>query len=129
MISNDYLNTLTSKALMDKEIADLKTKQKQLENINFNDLLKDTNMVQNKTKQTNQTSNIDLKKLKEQTDAFEALMVKTVLDISLKQETSLFPKSVGSDIYNDMYNDAISKSIGGEIGFSDLLYDFLTERV
>ncbi|WP_103624291.1 rod-binding protein [Campylobacter concisus] len=65
--------------------------------------------------------------LKEQTDAFEAYMVKAVLDIALKEDehNSLYPKATGSDIYRSMYNDAMSKALSGNLGFSELLYDFL----
>lgn len=67
--------------------------------------------------------------LKEQTDAFEAFLVKQVLDISLKHEDGgLFPKDAGDKIYNSMYNDAMSKALSGNLGFSRLLYDFLKER-
>ena len=65
--------------------------------------------------------------LKEQTDAFEAFMVKAVLDIALKEDdkNSLYPKAAGNDIYRSMYNDAMSKALSGNLGFSELLYDFL----
>ena len=65
--------------------------------------------------------------LKEQTDAFEAFMVKAVLDIALKEDdkNSLYPKAAASDIYRSIYNDAMSKALSGNLGFSELLYDFL----
>lgn len=126
MINDSYLNTLTNKALIDKTFGEnlLKTKAYQSKNDteSFDKILRfDGNGTKNKE--------TELKKLREQTDAFEAIMIKSVLDISLKQDVSLFPKAVGSDIYSDMYNDAISKSIGGGLGFSDLLFDFLKENV
>jgi len=66
-------------------------------------------------------------KLKEQTDAFESFMIKSVLDISLKEDegASLFPKAAGSDIYKSMYNDTMSRALSGNLGFSELLYGFL----
>lgn len=73
-------------------------------------------------------NSIDKVALKEQTDAFEAFMVKTVLDISIKNEQSLFPKDAGDKIYQSMYNDAMSKALSGGFGFSKLLFDFLTQR-
>ncbi|MBK1991640.1 rod-binding protein [Campylobacter sp. 2018MI35] len=66
--------------------------------------------------------------LKEQTDAFEAFLVKSVLDISLKNQNSLFGKDASDEIYSSMYNDAMSKALSGGLGFSKLLYDFLKER-
>ena len=70
----------------------------------------------------------DDKALREQTDAFEAIMIKQLLDDSLKGENSMFPKQAGSEIYKSMYNDAVSKSVTGGFGFSQLLYDYLKEN-
>jgi len=67
-------------------------------------------------------------KLKEQTDAFESLLVKQMLDEAVKLDSPLFPKSAGSDIYKSMYTDAISHSVAGGFGFSKMLFDFLKER-
>ncbi|MCR4941281.1 MAG: rod-binding protein [Campylobacter sp.] len=69
-------------------------------------------------------------KLREQTDAFESFMVKSFLDIALKEsdKNTLFPKSAGSDIYKSMYNDTMSRALSGNLGFSDLLYNFLKQR-
>ncbi|MBQ7136038.1 rod-binding protein [Campylobacter sp.] len=66
--------------------------------------------------------------LKEQTDAFEAFLVKEVLDIALKNENPLFLEDPGDKIYNSMYNDAMSRALSGGFGFSQMLYDFLKER-
>ncbi|WP_297194007.1 hypothetical protein [uncultured Campylobacter sp.] len=67
--------------------------------------------------------------LKEQTDAFEAFMIKTVLDVSLQDKVSIFEKDKASDeIYSSMYNDAMSKALSGGMGFSELLFNFLKER-
>lgn len=67
--------------------------------------------------------------LREQTDAFEAFMVKTVLDVSLQDKVSVFEKDKASDeIYSSMYNDTMSKALSGGMGFSELLFNFLKER-
>ncbi len=68
------------------------------------------------------------KALKEQTDAFEAFLVKTVLDISMKNKASIFEKDASDDIYSSMYNDTMSKALSGGMGFSQLLYNFLKEN-
>lgn len=68
------------------------------------------------------------KALKEQTDKFEAFFIKKVLDISLKNENTLFPKDAGDKIYNSMYNDAMSNSLSGSFGFSELLFNFLKQK-
>ena len=49
--------------------------------------------------------------LKEQTDAFEA-----------------FGKDAGDEIYHSMYNDTMSKALSGNLGFSELLFNYLKER-
>lgn len=66
--------------------------------------------------------------LKEQTDAFEAFLIKAVLDVSLKNQNSLFGKDASDEIYSSMYNDTMSKALSGGLGFSKLLFDFLKER-
>ncbi|HIP02587.1 MAG TPA: rod-binding protein [Campylobacterales bacterium] len=70
----------------------------------------------------------DDKKLKEQTDNFEAFMIKSILDISLKRENPLFGKDAGDKIYNSMYNDTMSKALSGGMGYSELLFNFLKEQ-
>lgn len=66
-------------------------------------------------------------KLRDQTDAFEAFLVKKILDISLKRENALFGKDAGDKIYNSMYNDTMSKALSGGLGYSELLFNFLKE--
>ncbi len=66
-------------------------------------------------------------RLKEQTDKFEAFFIKKVLDISLKNDNTLFEKDAGDKIYNSMYNDAMSNSLTGKFGFSEMLFNFLKE--
>lgn len=69
----------------------------------------------------------DDSRLREQTDAFEALIIKNMLDTALKMDESLFPKAPGHDIYHSMYKDTLSESLSGSFGFSDLLYDYLKD--
>lgn len=71
-------------------------------------------------------------RLKEQTDKFEAFFVKQVLDIALNNENSddensLFPKDAGDKIYRSMYNDTMSSALSGNLGLSQLLFDYLKE--
>jgi len=67
-------------------------------------------------------------KLKEQTDAFEAFLLKQVFDISLESENKLFGSDPGDKIYQSMYNDTMSKSLSGGMGFSELLFNYLKEN-
>ncbi|KAA6227150.1 hypothetical protein FMM58_04050 [Campylobacter sp. LR291e] len=66
--------------------------------------------------------------LKEQTDAFESFLIKTILDISINQENSLFGKDASDEIYSSMYNDTMSRALSGGMGFSNMLFNFLKER-
>ncbi len=66
--------------------------------------------------------------LKEQTDSFESLILKDLLDKSLETKDSIFPEAVGSDIYKSMYHDMLSKELSGGFGYSELLFNFLKEN-
>ncbi|WP_305863062.1 rod-binding protein [Helicobacter cholecystus] len=80
----------------------------------------------NKTPKINFTSNDA--KLKAQTDAFEALIVKTMLATAIKNEDPLYPKEAGSDIYHSMYLDTLSQNLSGSFGYSELLLSYLKEQ-
>lgn len=67
-------------------------------------------------------------KLKKQTDAFEALIIKTMLSTAIRNEDPLYPKEAGSDIYHSMYLDTLSESLSGNFGYSELLLNYLKER-
>ena len=66
--------------------------------------------------------------LREQTDAFEAFLIKSVLDVSLSNKVSLFGEDASDEIYRSMYNDAMSRALSGGLGFSELLFNYLKER-
>ena len=68
------------------------------------------------------------KALKEQTDKFEALFIKQLLDVSLNSKNSLFPDVTGKEIYQSMYNDTMGTQFSGTFGFSKLLFDYLKEN-
>nr|WP_233702145.1 rod-binding protein [Helicobacter enhydrae] len=80
-----------------------------------------------KTPQVTQNNN-DEQKLKEQTDAFEALILKTMLSTAIKNEDPLYPKSAGSDIYHSMYLDTLAENLSGSFGYSELLLNYLKEQ-
>lgn len=69
------------------------------------------------------------KALKEQTDKFEAFFLKQVLDIAMssEKENALFPKDAGDKIYRSMYNDTMSNALSGNLGISEILFDYLKE--
>lgn len=70
----------------------------------------------------------DEAKLKKQTDAFEALIVKTMLSVAIKNDDPLYPKEAGSDIYHSMYLDTLSENLSGSFGYSELLLGYLKEQ-
>ena len=67
-------------------------------------------------------------KLKEQTDAFESILLKFMLDTSLKMDNPLYPKQAGSEIYESMYKDSLANQLSGSFGYSKLLFDWLKEQ-
>ena len=70
------------------------------------------------------------KELKEQTDAFEAIIVKMLMDNAMKDQKDLFSaqKDPGDRIYKSMYREELSKASAGSFGFSQMLYDYLSAR-
>ncbi len=70
------------------------------------------------------------KALRDQTDAFEAVIIKMLMDNAAKNDKDLFSsqKDPGDKIYKSMYRDELSKASAGGFGFSQMLYDYLSER-
>ncbi|MDE6886861.1 MAG: hypothetical protein K2P17_07480 [Helicobacteraceae bacterium] len=66
-------------------------------------------------------------KLKEQTDSFEALILKYMLDSALNLENPLYPKEAGSDIYHSMYKETLADTLSGSFGYSELLFNYLKD--
>lgn len=63
--------------------------------------------------------------LKKQTDTFEALLLKTLLDTSMKDEDPLYGKDPGDKIYKSMYREKLSEASSGGFGLSELLFNYL----
>jgi len=70
----------------------------------------------------------DDQKLREQTDNFESVLIKTLLDTSMKDSNDFFGKDAGDKIYQSMYRQELSKASAGSFGFSQMLFDFLKEN-
>jgi len=68
--------------------------------------------------------------LREQTDAFESIIVKMLLDNAMKDEKNLFSdqNDPGDKIYKSMYRDELAKASAGSFGFSQMLYDYLSQK-
>ena len=74
--------------------------------------------------------NIEDAALREQTDAFEAVIIKMLMDNAAKNENDMFSsqKDPGDKIYKSMYRDELSKASAGGFGFSQMLYDYLSRN-
>lgn len=73
--------------------------------------------------------NIDKAALKEKTDQFEAVIIKMMLDNAMKDEKNLFStKDPGDRIYKSMYRDELSRASAGGFGFSQMLFEHLTQK-
>ncbi|MEA1892815.1 MAG: rod-binding protein [Campylobacterota bacterium] len=75
-------------------------------------------------------SSVDDVGLREQTDAFESIIIKMLMDNAMKDEKNLFSQQndPGDKIYKSMYRDELSKASSGSFGFSQMLYDFLSRK-
>ena len=74
--------------------------------------------------------NVEDKELREQTDAFEAVIIKMLMDNAAKNDKDMFSsqKDPGDKIYKSMYRDELSKASAGGFGFSQMLYDYLSRK-
>jgi len=83
-----------------------------------------------KTNSINQTNiNPKLQKLKKVCDEFESEILKFYLKEALNSKNSLFPKSPGENIYKSMYQETLSNNLSGNFGYSELLYNYLKQKV
>ena len=71
----------------------------------------------------------NLKKLKQDCDAFESEILNFFLKEALEEKNSLFPETPGEKIYKSMYIENLSKSLSGNFGYSELLFNYLKEKV
>lgn len=68
--------------------------------------------------------------LREQTDAFESVILKMLMDNAMQDEKNLFSSQndPGDKIYKSMYRDELAKASSGSFGFSQMLYDYLSQK-
>ncbi len=84
--------------------------------------------------QQQQVPKIDAKadntELREQTDAFESIILKMLMDNAMKDEKNLFSQQndPGDKIYKSMYREELAKASAGGFGFSQMLYDYLSQK-
>jgi len=70
------------------------------------------------------------KALRKQTNSFEAIIIKMLMDNAAKDEKNIFSSAndPGDKIYKSMYRDELSKASAGGFGFSQMLYDYLSRK-
>ena len=68
--------------------------------------------------------------LRAQTDAFESVILKMLMDNAAKNEKNLFSQEndPGDKIYKSMYRDELAKASSGGFGFSQMLYEYLSQK-
>ncbi|MCD6433630.1 MAG: rod-binding protein [Sulfurimonas sp.] len=68
--------------------------------------------------------------LREQTDAFESVILKMMMDNAMKDEKNLFSQQndPGDKIYKSMYREELANASAGGFGFSQMLYDYLSQK-
>ncbi len=68
--------------------------------------------------------------LRKQTDAFEAVIIKMMMDNAMQEEKNIFSEQndPGDKIYKSMFRDELSKASAGSFGFSQMLYDYLSQK-
>jgi len=73
---------------------------------------------------------IDEVALREKTDQFEAIIIKMLLDNAMKDDKDIFSSEndPGDKIYKSMYRDELSKASAGSFGFSQMLFENLTQN-
>ncbi len=87
-----------------------------------------SNMAQNKVPRIDKNS--DEAKIREQTDAFESVILKMLMDNAMKDQEDLFSeqKDPGDKIYKSMYREELAKASAGGFGFSQMLFEYLTQK-
>ena len=75
-------------------------------------------------------ANVEDAALKEQTDAFESVILKMLMDNAMKNQEDMFSsqKDPGDKIYKSMYREELAKASAGGFGFSQMLYDYLSQK-
>ena len=72
----------------------------------------------------------DKAQLREKTDQFEAIIIKMMLDNAMKDEKNIFSSQndPGDKIYKSMFRDELSRASAGGFGFSQMLFEHLSEQ-
>lgn len=70
------------------------------------------------------------KQLRKETNAFEALILQMILNVSMKNDKNIFAdkNNPGDRIYQSMYRSEIAKASAGSFGISQMLYNYLSKK-
>jgi peptidoglycan hydrolase FlgJ len=70
------------------------------------------------------------KALRQKTDQFESIIIKMMLDESMKDEKNVFSSTndPGDKIFKSMYRDELSNASAGGFGFSQMLFEHLSQK-
>jgi Rod binding domain-containing protein len=69
------------------------------------------------------------KALREKTDQFESIIVKMMLDEAMKDEKNIYATNdPGDKIFKSMYRDELANASAGGFGFSQMLYENLSQK-
>lgn len=68
--------------------------------------------------------------LREKTDQFEAVIIKMMLDEAMKDEKNVFSSAndPGDRIFKSMYREELSNASAGGFGFSQMLFEHLSQK-
>ncbi len=69
------------------------------------------------------------KALREKTDQFESIIIKMMLDEAMKDEKNIYTTNdPGDKVFKSMYRDELANSSAGGFGFSQMLFDNLSQK-
>jgi peptidoglycan hydrolase FlgJ len=88
------------------------------------DLLQVNNIDNVKQEKLKNSSNEQLKKV---SNDFESFFLNQIMDISLRS-TNIAGEGAGSDIIKSMYIQSIADNSAGNLGISNMIYEFLTKN-
>jgi len=75
------------------------------------------------------TKTKNLEKLKEECNKFEAEILRFFLKEAMESKNSLFPNTPGEKIYKSMYEETLADKFSGNFGYSELLFNYLKDKV
>lgn len=88
------------------------------------DLLQVNNIDKVKQDNLKNSSNEQLKKV---SNDFESFFLNQIMDVSLRS-TKIAGEGSGSDIVKSMYIQSVADNSAGNLGISNMLYEFLTRN-